>query len=352
MGFFDSIRFFGRSRAPEGCWPWPNSDRDPYGVPSPAVQSELLKAACHEAGHAVVCRYFGIEVRQLSIRRATYTTGSVTTVMTDPERQAWKLARLRKIDDWSRKIAGEKNPFSPNRGSEIGLRPRDHFVHEVSLHAGLHDWLAGAVAENIEYGPFTYWEGNGWESDLEGFELLVSAHYGNLDGFISGSSVASIRDRYWKSCEEILSKPEIRLWHQAVVNTALRSEHGVLSGDEIDVLRPSMELLHLVVPDSFDDAQEIADWLGCGQAVAIEFVGCEPELERRLVDFSTGVCQARDGEIRRMGQGRYLLLPSGRGFDPDEDPDNSPWDPDRSPLGPSGPPLASSAAAALPATAG
>ena len=352
MGFFDSIRFFGRSRAPEGCWPWPNSDRDPYGVPSPAVQSELLKAACHEAGHAVVCRYFGIEVRQLSIRRATYTTGSVTTVMTDPERQAWKLARLRKIDDWSRKIAGEKNPFSPNRGSEIGLRPRDHFVHEVSLHAGLHGWLAGAVAENIEYGPFTYWEGNGWESDLEGFELLVSAHYGNLDGFISDSSVASIRDRYWKSCEEILSKPEIRLWHQAVVKVVLRSEHGVLSGEEIDALRSPIELPHLVVPDSFDDAREIADRFGCGQVVAIEFVGSEPELERRLVDFSTGICYARDGEIRWVDQGRYLVLPSGRGFDPDEDPDNSPWDPDRSPLGPSGPPLASSAAAALPATAG
>jgi hypothetical protein len=189
--------------------------------------------------------------------------------------------------------------------------------------------LAGAAAENIEYGPFTYWEGNGWESDLEGFELLVSAHYGNLDGFISDSSVASIRDRYWKSCEEILSKPEIRLWHQAVVKAALRSEHGVLSGEEIDALRSPIELPHLVVPDSFDDAREIADRLGCGQVVVIEFVGSEPELERRLVDFSTGICYARDGEIRRVGQGRYLLLPSGRGFDPDEDPD-------RSPLGPGG----------------
>ena len=289
--------------------------------------------ATHEAGHAVVGRYFGIEVTQLSIRRIGDNLGRVTAGLTHPQLQATALGL-------SRKIFGKSNPFSPNRGSEIGLRPRDHFAHEASLHADLHEMLAGAVAENIDYGPFTSWVGNGWESDLEGFELLVSAHYGNLDGFISDSSVASILDRYWKSCEEILSKPEIRLWHQAVVNTALRSEHGVLSGDEIDVLRPSMELPHLVVPDSFDDAQEIADWLGCGQAVAIEFEDCDPELERRLVDFSTGVCHARDGEIRRVGQGRYLLLPSDRGFDPDEDPDgepdNFPWDPDRSPLGPGG----------------
>ena len=181
-------------------------------------------------GQLRVIRHFGIEVRQLSIRRATYTTGSVTTVMTDPERRAWKLG-------WSRKIAGENNPFSPNRGSEIGLRPRDHFVHEASLHADLHYMLAGAAAQNIQYGPYASWEGNGWESDLRRFHLLVSAHYGNLDGFISDSSVASILDRYWKSCEEILSKPEIRLWHQAVVKAALRSEHGVLSGEEIDALR-------------------------------------------------------------------------------------------------------------------
>ena len=207
---------------------------------------------------------------------------------------------------------------------------------------------SGAVLRGgIEYGPFTSWEGNGWESDLNTFFLLVAAHYGNPDGFISDSSFASIRNHYWKSCEEILSKPEIRLWHQAVVKAALRSEHGVLSGEEIDALRSPIELPHLVVPDSFDDAREIADRLGCGQVVAIEFGDCDPELERRLVDFSAGVCQARDGEIRRVGQGRYLLLPSGRGFDPDEDPDNSPWDPDRSPLRPSGPPLASSTAAAL-----
>ena len=231
MGFFDSIRFFDRFRAPKGCWPWPNSDGDPYGVPSPVVQSELLRTACHEAGHAVVGRYFGIEVIQLSIRKSVDSNGSVTTVMTDPQQQAWALG-------WSRKIAGKNNPPSPDRGSEIGLRPRDHFVHEASLHADLHEMLAGAVAENIEYGPLTSWEETGGKSDLKGFRLLVSAHYGNLDGFISDSLFASILDRYSKSCHEILSKPEIRIWHEEVVKAALRSEHGVLTGDEIDSLRP------------------------------------------------------------------------------------------------------------------
>ena len=97
--------------------------------------------------------------------------------------------------------------------------------------------LAGAAAENIQYGPFTSWEGNGWESDLKRFHLLVSAHYGNLDGFISDSSFTSIRDRYWNSCQQILFKPEIWVWHDAVVKAAIGSENGVLTGDEIESLR-------------------------------------------------------------------------------------------------------------------
>jgi hypothetical protein len=187
----------------------------------------------------------------------------------------------------SRKIAGKNNPASPNRGPEIGLRPRDHFVHEASLHADLHYMLAGAAAENIQYGPFTSWEGNGWEPDLDTFFLLVSAHYGNLDGFISDSSFTSIRDRYWKSCQEILSRPEIRVWHQAVVKAAIRSEHGVLTGDEIDSLR-SPKKPHLVESDERDDAREIADRFRCGEVVAIDLAGCERKLA--LFVFNLSLC--------------------------------------------------------------
>ena len=192
-------------------------------------------AAVHEAGHAVVGRYFGIEVLRLSIRRNGDHIGEVTTVMSSPQKRAT-------MTGWARKIAGKNNPASPNRGPEIGLRPRDHFVHEASLHADLHFMLAGAAAENIQYGPFTSWEGNGWESDLNTFFLLVSAYYGNLDGFISDSSFTSIRDRYWNSCQQILCKPEIRVWHEAVAKAAVRSKRGVLSGCAIDLLRPRQPL--------------------------------------------------------------------------------------------------------------
>ena len=217
MGLFEKLG------APKGSWPWPNID-------SPVVRLEVEVAAVHEAGHAVVGRYFGIEVLRLSIRRNGDHIGEVTTVMSSPQKRAT-------MTGWARKIAGKSNPASPNRGPEIGLRPRDHFKHEASLHAELHLFLAGPAAQVIRFKSF-----EGWEQDRKTFYLLASAYYGNLAGFISDRSSAFIEHRYWSSCKEILSKPEIWGWVREVAKAALRSEHGVLTGEEIESLRPSRSL--------------------------------------------------------------------------------------------------------------
>jgi hypothetical protein len=82
---------------------------------------------------------------------------------------------------------------------------------------------------------------------------------------------------------------------------------------------------HLVEPDSFNDSQEIADRFLGGEVVAIDLVGCEPDMARRLIDFSSGICYAGDGEVRRVGKGRYLLLHSGTDFDSPSDPDGPPF---------------------------
>ena len=109
---------------------------------------------------------------------------------------------------------------------------------------------------------------------------------------------------------------------------------------------------HLVKPDCFNDVQEIADRFRCGEVVAVDLVGCEHELVRRVIDFFSGVCYTGGGALVRAGWHRYLLLPPGSDFDSDGGPDNSPWDPDedpdRSPIGSGGPPPVASAAVELP----
>ena len=206
------------SHPPEETWPWPDIDRW-------AVQVVQAKTAFHEAGHAVVARYFGIKVIQLSIRLRGKSLGRVTPVVTP----AWQLAK--KYDDLRR--LADRNPGSRLRTPVDVLHPRSLFGCEESLHAELHATVAGAVAEEMQFSSCT-----GSRGDWRRFHLQVSCCYGHLTGFVSGSSIALLRHRYQNSCQQILSKPENWTWVKAVAKAAIRSENGVLTGDEIDSLRP------------------------------------------------------------------------------------------------------------------
>jgi len=206
------------SPPPEETWPWPDIDR-------PVVQLRQERVAFHEAGHAVVARSFGIKVIQLSIRLRADSLGRVTPVATPAWERAEKYDGLRRLADGI--------PDSLCRMPVEVLHPRGLFDYEESLHAELHAILAGAVAEELQFSS-----SRGGRSDRRRFHLQISCCYGNLSGFVSGSSIALLRHRYRKSCKETLSKPENWTWVKAVVKAVVRSEHGVLTGDEIDSLRP------------------------------------------------------------------------------------------------------------------
>jgi len=231
MGFFDKFRQPKRPRPrnsptplqpssppPEEIWPWPDIDRL-------VVQLVQQRVAFHEAGHAVVARCFGIEVMDLSIRRRAKSLGRVTPVATPAWQQAEKYDDLRRLAD--------ESPESRLRTPVDVLHPRSLFDYEESLQAELHTCLAGSVAEEMQFSSCT-----GSRGDWSRFHLQVSCCYGHLNGFVSGSSIALLRNRYQNSCKEILSKPENWTWVKAVSKAAVRSEHGILTGDEIDSLRP------------------------------------------------------------------------------------------------------------------
>ena len=207
---------------PEETWPWPNIDR-------PSVQLLQEKAAFHEAGHAVVARCFGIKVIQLSLRLRAGGVGCVTAGAT----AAWQLAE--RCADLRRRA--DRNPESRRRIPVGVLHPRSLFDYEESLQGELHAILAGAVAEEMQFSSCP-----GSRSDWRRFHLQVSCCYGNLTGFVSGSTIALLRYRYQNSCQQILARPENWTWVKAVVKAAIRSEHGVLTGDEIDSMRPRRPL--------------------------------------------------------------------------------------------------------------
>jgi cell division inhibitor SepF len=66
----------------------------------------------------------------------------------------------------------------------------------------------------------------------------------------------------------------------------------------------------LVVPKSFNDAQKVADKLKADVPVIINLQSADPELAKRLVDFSSGLTYALDGSMQRVADRVFLLTPS------------------------------------------
>ena len=71
---------------------------------------------------------------------------------------------------------------------------------------------------------------------------------------------------------------------------------------------PSVRV-HLVVPHTFQDAQQIADRFKDGIPVILNLQGTEQELSKRLIDFTSGLTYALDGGMQRVADKVFLLTP-------------------------------------------
>ena len=67
--------------------------------------------------------------------------------------------------------------------------------------------------------------------------------------------------------------------------------------------------MHLVVPKSFNDAQDVADKFKDSIPVILNLQASDPALTKRLVDFACGVTYALDGGIQEVAAKVYLLTP-------------------------------------------
>ncbi|MGZ4400158.1 MAG: cell division protein SepF [Gaiellaceae bacterium] len=67
--------------------------------------------------------------------------------------------------------------------------------------------------------------------------------------------------------------------------------------------------VHLVIPRSFNDAQQIADRFKQAIPVILNLQGVESELSKRLIDFASGLTYALDGGMQRVADKVFLLTP-------------------------------------------
>jgi cell division inhibitor SepF len=73
--------------------------------------------------------------------------------------------------------------------------------------------------------------------------------------------------------------------------------------------RPQPAEVHLVVPKSFNDAQQIADKFKGTVPVILNLQNAENDLAKRLIDFSSGLTYALDGGMQRVADRVFMLTP-------------------------------------------
>src|SRR3954453_15017151 len=66
---------------------------------------------------------------------------------------------------------------------------------------------------------------------------------------------------------------------------------------------------HLVVPKSFNDAQQVAHQFKDHIPVILNLQGTDTDLSKRLIDFASGLTYALDGGMQRIADKVFLLTP-------------------------------------------
>ena len=83
--------------------------------------------------------------------------------------------------------------------------------------------------------------------------------------------------------------------------TVLRSVRGANGRSDVRV--------HLVIPKSFNDAQQVADKFKDQIPVVLNLQGVDNDLSKRLIDFASGLTYALDGGMQRIADKVFMLTP-------------------------------------------
>lgn len=97
------------------------------------------------------------------------------------------------------------------------------------------------------------------------------------------------------------------------IRTLTRDESARAANSEPQVLRPvnqEKQVVHIVTPSHFSDAQEIADRIKDSQPVIVNLQMANRELARRMIDFCSGATYALGGRMEKVADQVFLMTPS------------------------------------------
>jgi cell division inhibitor SepF len=71
----------------------------------------------------------------------------------------------------------------------------------------------------------------------------------------------------------------------------------------------SADRVHLVIPKSFNDAQQVADKFRDGIPVVLNLQSTDSDLSKRLIDFTSGRTYGLDGGMHKIAEKVFMLTP-------------------------------------------
>ncbi len=95
----------------------------------------------------------------------------------------------------------------------------------------------------------------------------------------------------------------------ASANAAL-ADAGIEPTGSVRTIPVSPAKPHVVAPRSFNDAQQVADRFKADQPIIVNLQGVDRDLSRRIIDFTSGLCYALNGNMEKVAESVYLLAPA------------------------------------------
>lgn len=142
-----------------------------------------------------------------------------------------------------------------------------------------------------------------WNRTLVYFGIAEDDEW-DEDGYVTNEQLEeSYRRRDRQNVRRLPSAPEPDEWGAS----AERPRRQTARLRSVDPAPPAK--VHLVVPRSFNDAQQIADRFKAQIPVILNLQGADTELSKRLIDFASGLTYALDGSMQRVADKVFLLTP-------------------------------------------
>lgn len=86
----------------------------------------------------------------------------------------------------------------------------------------------------------------------------------------------------------------------------------IIKSRNTNVQQPSSQMqMVLVRPDRFEDVTSIADHLNDKKAVVLNLEAANRDISRRIIDFLSGVAYANNGNMRKVANSTFLIVPFG-----------------------------------------